>query len=63
MTMKKILVVDDEQPTLKMFSLLLSAYGYEVLTAEKRPDGSGRVPRALSLAGADRHQNARHGRH
>lgn len=34
MTMKKILVIDDEQPTLKMFSLLLSAYGYEVLTAE-----------------------------
>ncbi|MBG0790016.1 MAG: response regulator [Desulfovibrionaceae bacterium] len=32
--MRKILVVDDEQPTLKMFSLLLSAYGYEVLTAE-----------------------------
>jgi YesN/AraC family two-component response regulator len=30
----KILVIDDEQPTLKMFSLLLSAYGYEVLTAE-----------------------------
>ena len=34
MTTKKILVIDDEQPTLKMFSLLLSAYGYEVLTAE-----------------------------
>jgi len=34
MTTDKILVIDDEQPTLKMFSLLLSAYGYEVLTAE-----------------------------
>ncbi|QJB56121.1 response regulator [Pseudodesulfovibrio sp. zrk46] len=29
-----ILVIDDEQPTLKMFSLLLTAYGYEVITAE-----------------------------
>ena len=34
MTTDKILVIDDEQPTLKMFSLLLAAYGYEVLTAE-----------------------------
>jgi len=31
---EKILVIDDEQPTLKMFTLLLSAYGYEILTAE-----------------------------
>jgi len=30
----KILVIDDELPTLKMFSLLLSAYGFEPLTAE-----------------------------
>lgn len=30
---KKILVIDDEQPTLNMFQLLLSTYGYEVLTA------------------------------
>ncbi len=29
---EKILVIDDEQPTLKMFTLLLSAYGYEILT-------------------------------
>lgn len=34
MTTDRILVIDDEQPTLKMFSLLLSAYGHEVLTAE-----------------------------
>jgi len=32
--MKKILVIDDEKPTLKMFTLLLEALGYEVLTAE-----------------------------
>ncbi|MBI9080909.1 MAG: response regulator [Pseudodesulfovibrio sp.] len=31
---EKVLVIDDEQPTLKMFTLLLSAYGYETLTAE-----------------------------
>lgn len=36
---QKILVIDDEQPTLKMFSLLLSAYGYETLTAENGRDG------------------------
>jgi len=32
--MKKILVIDDEQPTLAMFRLFLKAYGYEVLLAE-----------------------------
>ncbi|WP_147820183.1 response regulator [Salidesulfovibrio onnuriiensis] len=32
--MKKILVIDDEQPTLKMFTLLLEAMGFSVLTAE-----------------------------
>lgn len=32
--MKKILVIDDEKPTLTMFRLLLTACGYEVLTAE-----------------------------
>ncbi len=36
---KKILVIDDERPTLKMFSLLLKAYGYEILTAENGQDG------------------------
>ena len=36
---KKVLVIDDEQPTLKMFSLLLTAYGYEVLTAENGQEG------------------------
>lgn len=35
--MGKILVIDDEQPTLNMFRLFLGAYGYHVLTAE---DGS-----------------------
>ena len=32
--MRKILVIDDEKPTLSMFRLLLGAYGYEVLIAE-----------------------------
>ncbi len=32
--MRKVLVIDDEKPTLSMFRLLLGAYGYEVLTAE-----------------------------
>ena len=31
---EKILVIDDERPTLKMFALLLTAYGYDILTAE-----------------------------
>lgn len=35
----KILVIDDERPTLKMFTLLLTAYGYEVLTAENGQQG------------------------
>jgi YesN/AraC family two-component response regulator len=35
----KVLVIDDERPTLKMFTLLLSAYGYEVLTAENGREG------------------------
>lgn len=37
--MKKILVIDDEKPTLDMFRLLLSAHGYEVLTAENGREG------------------------
>lgn len=35
----KILVIDDERPTLSMFRLFLEAYGYEVFTAENGPDG------------------------
>lgn len=37
--MEKILVIDDEQPTLKMFTLFLEAYGYEVLTAGSGEQG------------------------
>ncbi len=36
---RKILVIDDEQATLKMFRLILSAYGYETLTAENGETG------------------------
>ncbi|AMK12605.1 MAG: response regulator [Pseudodesulfovibrio sp.] len=36
---EKVLVIDDERPTLKMFTLLLSAYGYQVLTAENGREG------------------------
>nr|WP_321512820.1 response regulator [uncultured Pseudodesulfovibrio sp.] len=36
---EKVLVIDDEKPTLKMFTLLLSAYGYDVLTAENGQEG------------------------
>jgi YesN/AraC family two-component response regulator len=32
--MPKILVIDDEKPTLSMFRLFLEAWGYRVLTAE-----------------------------
>lgn len=37
--MKKVLVIDDERPTLNMFRLLLGAYGYHVLTAEDGSEG------------------------
>jgi YesN/AraC family two-component response regulator len=37
--MDKILVIDDEKPTLTMFRLFLGAYGYEVLTAENGAEG------------------------
>lgn len=37
--MDKILVIDDEKPTLSMFRLFLGAYGYEVLTAENGGEG------------------------
>ncbi|WP_461211074.1 response regulator [Desulfocurvus sp. DL9XJH121] len=36
---KKILVIDDEQPTLQMFKLFLGAYGFEVLTAQSGEEG------------------------
>jgi len=35
----RILVIDDEAPTLKMFSLLLGAYGHEVFTADSGERG------------------------
>ena len=37
--MDKILIIDDEKPTLAMFRLLLEAYGYLVLTAENGTEG------------------------
>jgi YesN/AraC family two-component response regulator len=37
--MQKILVIDDEKPTLSMFRLFLDAYGYRVYTAENGSDG------------------------
>lgn len=37
--MEKILVIDDEKPTLDMFRLTLTLYGYTVLTAENGNKG------------------------
>ncbi|UCD77410.1 MAG: response regulator [Desulfobacterales bacterium] len=37
--MAKILVIDDEKPTLSMFRLFLEAWGYLVLTAENGTEG------------------------
>lgn len=37
--MRKILIIDDEKPTLSMFRLFLDAYGYKVLTAENAAAG------------------------
>jgi anti-anti-sigma factor len=37
--MQKILIIDDEKPTLMMFRLTLSALGYDVLTAENGEEG------------------------
>ncbi len=37
--MTKILVIDDERPTLGMFRLFLEKYGYEVETAENGQEG------------------------
>lgn len=39
MIKEKVLVIDDERPTLKMFSLLLAAYGYDIFTAENGQEG------------------------
>ena len=39
MTMSKILIIDDEKPTLDMCSLLLGFYGFEVLTAKTEAEG------------------------
>jgi len=39
MTREKILVIDDEKPTLKMFGLFLDVYGYDILTAESGEEG------------------------
>ena len=37
--MRKVLIIDDEKPTLAMFELFLEAYGFEVLTALKGEEG------------------------
>ncbi len=37
--MRKVLVIDDEKPTLNMFRLFLGAYGFAVLTAENGTEG------------------------
>ena len=37
--MTKILVIDDEKPTLSMFRLFLEAWGYSVLTVENGMQG------------------------
>lgn len=36
---RKILIIDDEQPTLKMFTLLLEAMGYETVCASDGQEG------------------------
>jgi len=37
--MRKVLVIDDERPTLNMFRLFLGAYGFSALTAENGTEG------------------------
>lgn len=39
MAHEKILVIDDEKPTLKMFRLFLDVYGFDILTAESGEEG------------------------
>lgn len=36
---RKVLVIDDEKPTLNMFAMFLDAYGYEYLSAESGETG------------------------
>lgn len=43
----KILVIDDEKPTLSMFKLFLTAYGYEVHTAQDGESGLARFGELL----------------
>ncbi|MDT8379158.1 MAG: response regulator [Desulfotignum sp.] len=38
-TQEKVLVIDDEKTTLKMFRLILDVYGFEILTAESGEKG------------------------
>jgi YesN/AraC family two-component response regulator len=38
-TQMKILIIDDEKPTLQMLSMFLEACGYEVFTAENESQG------------------------
>ena len=37
--MLKVLIIDDEQPTLFMFNLFLEAFGYQAITAENAAAG------------------------
>ena len=39
MAQEKILVIDDEKATLKMFRLFLDVYGFDILTAESGEEG------------------------
>ncbi|MBU4524809.1 MAG: response regulator [Desulfomicrobium sp.] len=39
MTQDKILVIDDEKATLKMFRLFLDVYGFDIMTAESGEEG------------------------
>lgn len=39
MTPRKILVIDDDKPTLRMFELFLKVYGHDVLLAENGMEG------------------------
>ncbi|MBZ4647937.1 MAG: anti-sigma-factor antagonist [Desulfomicrobiaceae bacterium] len=39
MEREKILIIDDEKPTLKMFPLFLEVYGFAILTAESGEEG------------------------
>ncbi len=37
--MHKVIIIDDEKPTLFMFNLFLDAFGYQVITAENADAG------------------------